>query len=454
MYAEAVSHYDKKEFDEAVDILKFIYENFPDNDWADASLYLIGDSYMKQSEYEQAIKYFDKIIQKYPDSPLISDALFFKGKCFYLQQKFSSMIDVFENFLIKFSESYWDFEILSMLKEVEEKEGKRVDIIFYNIALSLHEKGETSKAQKYYENIILNYTKSSFYNDALYMLGEINSKKGEFKKALNFYKKISENSDYYFRALYKIGEIKFNLSDYKDALSFFELVFEKSPSENRHKIIDSYYMYGESLLNLEKTEKALSFFNEFIEKYPDTEWTIKAEKIIERLKKDKPEEFIIDTDKFSSITSIAEREKRERIEKMAARIKARDKKEIEVHPVDIRENILNQANSKFENNLYFDALNLLSSVSEDSQNDPEIYLQLALLYNQMKDTETALEFVEKYLNYGGADNAVYNFYAYLMYKLNKMEETIDLYKKAYSLEELPRQKEELRLAIERVRFEN
>jgi len=102
MYITAILETDAKK---AVDIYRRLYENHPQNRFADDALLRLGQYDFAQGLYVGAVKKFSTLIRKYPDSPLCDDALYMKVQCFQAQSLPDSTTSAIKHLLDEFSRS-------------------------------------------------------------------------------------------------------------------------------------------------------------------------------------------------------------------------------------------------------------------------------------------------------------------------------------------------------------
>jgi len=459
MYSKAVDLYEKGDFQQASELLLFIVEEFPDNSWVDASYYLLGDCSLKMNNYIKAREYYSLIINRYSDSPLISDSYFFIGKTYEMEKNFEKMADYYFKFLANFPESYWIYDAQNTLKHVNLRDGRTSESIFYSIALEYHMKHMYDLAEEYYRIIINNFPSSPFINSSYYMLGEIYHDMHENDKAESLYSKVKKESEMYFKALYRIGDINFFRGNYEKATEIFQNIINTASSKHSNEIANSIYMYAETLLILNRTKEAEDVLVNFINRHTDSEWISKAQATLDKIQGKKPaEDYSITEDvKISAIQTKIEQNKLEKISALSERIRKKDtpvdeKKEVERRSFLAERKLETDAYQNYHDGFYFTAIKSFEELINNGNANTDIYYKLAVLYNQMHDPETALEMLQKYMDEGNVDSQVLSLQAYLLFKLNKKDHAISVFEQIYSKETDFIQKEEARLAVERLRL--
>ena len=120
---------------------------------------------------------------------------------------------------------------------------ERLDEVLFALAYNYQQKNAPDKAKRMYVALIKRYPKSKHIADTLLNIGELYFDDGEVEQALKAYRKVTTNyqeSTVYGYALYKLGWCYFNLGDYKNSLGSFIKVIEftnnlkgKKRSKNR-----------------------------------------------------------------------------------------------------------------------------------------------------------------------------------------------------------------------------
>ncbi|PLX15727.1 MAG: hypothetical protein C0601_12165 [Candidatus Muiribacterium halophilum] len=455
LYSLAVSEYDKGMFEEATEKLKVITKKYKENNWADASYYLLGDIALKRNDPKQAREYFQKIITDYSQSPLVADSYYLIGKSYEIEKNFDKMANIYRDFILKFPENYWIHEANQSLKRYTRSQGKKVYNVLYDIALEFQRKGMDTIASDYYLNIVRNYKESPYYNASLYMLADMKYNAGYYDEALTFLEEIEKNNEYFSRASFKTGDIYFFRKDYKKAEKAYQRAYDNVIEDDPDLKAESLYMIAESQLINGDQKKAKVALEKIVEDYPDSDWRYKAESTLSNI----DSAYISKTDIIPGVKSDKpkidiEKQKLKTISKLKEKVEAFNKN-TQISPykdsLSFSKNLEEAAEYDREKN-YFDALKHYEKAHEYKKENPDVLYRMGILYNQMKAPEKALENIREYLKNSDGDDIILNYYAYLLYKLNRFDESIEAYKKAYEKQNTEREREEIRLAIERVRM--
>lgn len=79
IYRNALSAYQKNNYDEAVTLFQKFWQEYPSHYLADNALYWIGECYYSQNKYYDAVLTFKEVIKRYPKGNKIQDALLKTG---------------------------------------------------------------------------------------------------------------------------------------------------------------------------------------------------------------------------------------------------------------------------------------------------------------------------------------------------------------------------------------
>ena len=128
-----------------------------------------------------------------------------------------------------------------------------------------------------FEGILGSPQASQFHDEAIYWMGEIFLKTGDYKKAIEMYEKIISSfpaSAYRGYALYSKGWTYYKLGLFEEALKLFREVVERYQYD---KIaVDSQFRIGECLYLLSRYADAVKELQSFIDRYPVSEKTADA----------------------------------------------------------------------------------------------------------------------------------------------------------------------------------
>ena len=202
--------------------------------------YNIGYCYFKQKEYKSANKSFRKFLKgKSDESPkLFNDAYLRVADCYYVSKEYESASEYYEKAI--------DIKIFD------------VDYAMFQKALCLGALGKYDSKIGALQNMLTEYPKTFFADDANFELANTYMIKNDNDNALLYFNKIIKdypNSSYAKRSLLKIGLIYFNTDKSDLALQTYKKVVVDYPATPESKSA------LESMLNVYMTiDKVDSFY--------------------------------------------------------------------------------------------------------------------------------------------------------------------------------------------------
>lgn len=128
-YEEALSLYNLKNYEDAVEAFKKVKEMFPDHKLAKSAQLLIGDANFKAEKYEEAVVAYDEFAKLYPEDINVPYARYMEALCYYNRisekdrdQSFTRMAaDKFMNFINTFNDTPYAVKAYIYLKECRKR---------------------------------------------------------------------------------------------------------------------------------------------------------------------------------------------------------------------------------------------------------------------------------------------------------------------------------------------
>jgi outer membrane protein assembly factor BamD len=219
-FERAMSLYNNKKFDKAVEAFERILFYYPSSEYVDDAQYWLGRTYVERKEYDQAIVEFDYLIRHFPNSTQLEDAFFYRAKAHLLgtpnyEKDLSNLkkaIRFFDEFLTRFPNStYTDDvrkEILTARNQLAKKELENG---------RLYEKlKEPEAALLYYGYIMNNYPETQSAGEARYRGALIHEKSGRTEEALELYRELLEDKQWHAEAAKRIANLEEDIQENSD----------------------------------------------------------------------------------------------------------------------------------------------------------------------------------------------------------------------------------------------
>ena len=235
----------------AFDIFKSLLSN---NDLKDATLFWLGETYLKGSDYAQAEKQYRQLIDVYPNSFYVPQAYYSLGWALFDQKNYESAKSTFQEFIGKFPAHELVEDSLFKIAECE-----------YN----LH---AYENAIHYFQDYVTRFQQSKRHDQVYFYMGESYYYQENFPKAIEYYTKateISQDDKITLISKISIGWSYFKLKDLEKSQQFFDEAQRLSQEKN---IPSDDIDLGRASLALETSDysKALDAYAHLISTFPNS----------------------------------------------------------------------------------------------------------------------------------------------------------------------------------------
>jgi tetratricopeptide (TPR) repeat protein len=269
--------------------VKAFIRKYPNSAFKEKALFLKGASFYNLKKYPQAIKELKPLINS-KDKEIVPQVLFYLGKIYQIGKDYKKAENYFEKIVTNFNKSLISLKARNEIAVIYYKknnldEAKKIwEELYSTKGLSKDIKGKIAI------NLIKCYIKSKNYNLAekivkdlskekgkkgefFYYMGEIQREKGNYKKAREFFEKITQaNYPQAEKAKLKIAWCYIGEEKFEEAINLLQQLIETMKT-NRDEITYAlaYSNYKKSLY-----EQAYRYYLRLINKYPKSSWREKA----------------------------------------------------------------------------------------------------------------------------------------------------------------------------------
>ncbi|HPM43635.1 MAG TPA: tetratricopeptide repeat protein, partial [Candidatus Omnitrophota bacterium] len=198
-------------------------DNKPESD------YVFAKKAFKDGFYDLAEERLEIFLKNYPQNPHLYEARSLLGRSYYYRNNMAGAAYEFEGILGSPQASQFHDEAVYWMGEIFLKTG------------------DYKKAIEMYEKIISSFPASAYLGYALYSKGWAYYKLGLFEEALKLFRDVVERYQYEKIAVdsqFRIGECLYMLSRYADAGQELQIFIDRYPVSE--KTADAYYMRGEA----------------------------------------------------------------------------------------------------------------------------------------------------------------------------------------------------------------
>lgn len=228
MFLIGYASFMEEQFDEAIDWLSRLMQQFPGNDLTEEGTYWWAMAHLFDGDYEAAIPVFERVIRDFPGGAYAQDASFRRATC------------------------------------------------YYGI-------GEHETAEEHLQNFIRRYPDSPLQPEAYVLLGDIAGVFGELDKAVEHYRRVlgsDINIELYNHAMFRAGEMINEMKKWTQLLAHFRDYMEEArPGANLPMAM---HWVSTALWMLDRQDEALDFLRQGIMEYADDREAIGVDLLTEQ----------------------------------------------------------------------------------------------------------------------------------------------------------------------------
>lgn len=220
----------------------------------DATLFWLGETYLKGSDYHQAENQYQQLIEKYPESLYSPQAYYSWGWSLFEQQKYDAAKETFLKFIKLFADHLLAEDTLLKIGECA-----------YN---SL----QYEEALNHFKDYVTRFPQSPHHDQAYFYIGESYFYLENYPDAITYYTKasdISRDDKIIFMSKVSIGWSYLKLSEFHQSQKFFDEA--KYLSQQRDMPADE-ILLGQATLygELNDYQKALDTYNQLMDNFPQS----------------------------------------------------------------------------------------------------------------------------------------------------------------------------------------
>lgn len=246
-YAQAL--YKAGNSSEAISQFRILQSNFPESEFADKSLYIVGWIFFQKNSFTDAVNSYRTFLTAYPKSSLAPMAFYSIGDAFFNLGKYDSAIVNYQKVIDNYPSSNYVFDAVNGIQ-------------YCYVA-----QNQDDKAISLIDEFVSKNPGSSFADQIFFKKGELYYSQGLYEKAKTSYKEFLAyypKSELTAAAYYWIGKSSQNLKQYEEAVFNFNRVFESYPS---NELAPASVIEIGNIYNLQKQfDLALAVYSRGIEK--------------------------------------------------------------------------------------------------------------------------------------------------------------------------------------------
>jgi len=281
---------------DAVTEFRNLQQKFPNSEYADKSLYLIGWISFQQKRFSEAIINYNDVLLMYPATPLKPVILYSFGDSYYNMGKYDSALVNYQRVLNEFPSSNSVFDAINGSQYCFIALGKpEKAILLINDFVSrnpksgfadqlIFKKGEIyynikdyEKAKTSYKEFVTMYPKSSLISDAYFWIGKSAQILGENDEAVQNFIKVFEgypNKESAASSVIEISSIYNKQKKYDASLQVLNKASLKLVDSKR--LPEIIFIKASTLANKGDISKAYEVYSELLQNFPGNVFTEKA----------------------------------------------------------------------------------------------------------------------------------------------------------------------------------
>lgn len=266
-YFRAIELYNDLSYEGAIVHFDKVIKNPRNQDLVTKSHYWKGEAYFKLENYDQAVTSYNK----YLFSPGVQNDEYYNtanyniGYCYFKQGKYPKAIEAFRKYAagndkepeqlgdayLRIGDGYYIMKDNQMAIDFYDKavaiDAFDTDYAIFQVAMCYGLQGKYQSKVEALKELLKNFAKTRYQADAKYEIGDTYfTFLGDEGNALKYFQMVLDDhskSSYYRESLLKIGLIKYNTGDEDGAFALFDKIIEEYPGSQAAK---------ESILKIEK----------------------------------------------------------------------------------------------------------------------------------------------------------------------------------------------------------
>jgi TolA-binding protein len=226
----------------------------------DATLFWLGETYLKGGDYKQAEQHYTQVYELYPKSVYAPQAYYSLGWVYFEQGDFDRARQTFQNLIAAFP----DYELS--------------EDVSFKLAESVYNLSQYEEAIQLFKNFVLKYEKSNRHAEAYFYIAEAYYYFEDYLNAITYYAKSGEiayDNKVILMSKVSLGWSYLKLTRYSQSQQYFDeaLAFSKEKG-----ILSDDVFLGQATLFSEMGEpqKALEAYAQLIQNFPNSHRIVEA----------------------------------------------------------------------------------------------------------------------------------------------------------------------------------
>ncbi|MEW5692123.1 MAG: tetratricopeptide repeat protein [Candidatus Hydrogenedentota bacterium] len=251
----AMAYWRNNNIEKAIQNFNDYLDKYPAEKYTEYTISYLGLIYFENNMIDSGIKTMNVLLDKFPDNTIVADALFNSGVKLYNDNRFDIALNI--------------FDILARVKADKNFMSK----VKYYEGLAYLKKKDYDKADiKLKEILDLKPEDTIIFASGMFLRGEIEYNKGNYKKALEYYEKILQDfgdvSSVIPGVYYSLGWTYSQLKEYRRGADYFLRLFKEFPQDKNTP--HSLFRASNLLLQLGEMDESIKILEELIVRYEES----------------------------------------------------------------------------------------------------------------------------------------------------------------------------------------
>lgn len=293
-YAQAL--YKGGNSSEAISQFRLLQSTFPESEYADKSLYIVGWIFFQRNSFSEAVNSYRYLLSSYPNSALTPLVYYSIGDAFFNLARYDSAIANYQLVISLFPNSSFVFDAVNGIAQayLAQNQDERAisliddfvrrnpglsfsDELFFKRGEIYYSQGNYEKARISYAEFISKYPNSELTGSAYYWIGKCSQNLNRPEEAIFNFNKVFESypqSALAAASVIEMGNIYNQLKQYDRALSIYEKGSEKF--SNSPQVAEILFMKALTFINMDDLSNAFEVFEEIIMYYAESPFADRA----------------------------------------------------------------------------------------------------------------------------------------------------------------------------------
>ncbi len=275
---------------EAISQFRILQSTFPESEYADKALYIVGWIFFQKNSYSDAINSYRVLLNAYPNSPLNPIVYYSIGDAFFNQSKYDSAIVNYQRVITQYPTSNYVFDAVNGIQYcyvAQNQDEKAIlliddfvrknpglsfsDQIFFKKGEIYYSRGAYEKAKVSYIEFTSQYPKSDLTPSAYYWIGKSAQNLNQLDEAIFNYNRVFEmypGSELAAASVIEMGNVYNQQKKYDLALDIYQKGSDKL--SNSPQVAEILFMKATTLASKGDVSAAYEVFDEIVQYHGET----------------------------------------------------------------------------------------------------------------------------------------------------------------------------------------